>query len=562
MNEEILVLIEELRPNPYQEREHEDPEAVRELAENILHNATEDFDGLLQIPTVRLSGKLYELAFGHTRLAAFKELVAHGHDRYRSMRVIRRELTDLQMFELGVGENMKRRDLNPMEEAHAIHTYMTEFKKDSVEAGAFFNKSPEAIRGAIRLVNLPEQAQEHLRTGKINVTTARALLMVDKLAGAEKVGEVLQDIEKHTMDMSPMEIIEDALQESDDTEFITHMDWLDAQAFPVKHLRAVTREDLLDILGEEGMFQPETVERLMSYLQAGMEITYADWPFGVDKIEKIRLLANPLMCEKCLLHAVLDGQHYCGFKACKVRKDEAWEKGKTETLSDSLGIPLYAKSDGAHLDLNVHESADKKLFRDRHADLRLMPAKNMWNNFEELNREIKVVVVGATAEKRRKKVEAEKAKQPAKKKEPETDYELEHRLRALARDVEYRMAWEFAPIFATELDGLTNLAVLIRIGNEFNNAALKEAKPNKKAKKADQLKQVRRYVAYCMMVRAINVPWGETKPISKITKDLVKLAEELGVKLPKDWSAQVEKFQAEYESARKDVIEKRKAERK
>src|SRR5688500_16115493 len=87
MNNEGVCERDEHNPTTSQERVGEDPEAVKELAENILHNATDDFDGLLQIPTVRpIKPGHYEMAFGHTRLAAFNYLVEQGYERYGSMR--------------------------------------------------------------------------------------------------------------------------------------------------------------------------------------------------------------------------------------------------------------------------------------------------------------------------------------------------------------------------------------------------------------------------------------------------------------------------------------------
>lgn len=554
MNDELLVEINDLRPNPYQERVSEDPEAVKELAENILHNATVEFDGLLQVPTVRAVGSWMELAFGHTRLAAFKYLVEQGHSRYNQMRVVVRELTDLQMFELGVGENMKRRDLNPMEEAHAIHTYMTEFKKDSIEAGAFFNKSPEAIRGAIRLVNLPEKAQVKLRTGEINVTTARALLLVDKLAGAEEVDRVLEEIEEDK-DNTPIEIIEDALRDAVGVRGINGRDWRELPVFPVKHVTALTRKDVADILADENHF--EDFGRLMDVIVSGMEIAYGEWPYSTEKIERLRVLTQVPACEKCPFHAVLNGDHFCGFNTCADRKDQAWAKHEAESISLAVGIPLYEKSDGAHLDLNVYEAADKKLFKDKHADLRLMPSKNEWNNFEGLNREIKAVVIGETAEKRKKKAEKEKAAQPKSKPQPQTDWELDNRIRNLRYGFEKRFVWEVAsPAFTSMLDGITSLPLLEMLVDHRDLPV----KAPKAANKSEALKHARRCVAYDLVISRTG--HHDTNPVQHWSKECKTIATKLGVKLPKDWDAQVQKSHEEYETARKEIIEKRKAEKK
>src|SRR5689334_20455436 len=178
---EQLIALEFLQANPYQPRHNEDPVVVQELAENIERNATKEFDGLLQAPTVRaIGGGDYQLAFGHTRKAAFANLFNQGKSRYGRMRVYVRELTDVQMFEAAVAENIKRRDLNPIEQAESMRRYMDEFHKTSVEAGEFFNCSEENVRAKVRLLNLPAPVQEKMRAGEVNENTARTLLSMQR----------------------------------------------------------------------------------------------------------------------------------------------------------------------------------------------------------------------------------------------------------------------------------------------------------------------------------------------------------------------------------------------
>ena len=135
----LEVDVDRIIPNPWQPRQGEDPAVVAELAASIKKN------GLMQIPSARRVNGHYQLAFGHTRLAAFK---LNGET---SMPLFERELTDLQMFEMGVSENIKRRDLNPIEEAEAMRRYMADFDKNSVETAEFFNCSPEKVRSTVRL---------------------------------------------------------------------------------------------------------------------------------------------------------------------------------------------------------------------------------------------------------------------------------------------------------------------------------------------------------------------------------------------------------------------------
>ena len=133
-----FISINLIDPNPYQPRQVEDIGFITEIAASIKKN------GLMQVPTARVCGDRYQLAFGHTRKAAF---VMNGET---SMPLIINDLTDLQMFELGVAENIKRRDLDPIEEAYAMRRYMDDFGKTSKEAAEFFGVAEETIRQKVR----------------------------------------------------------------------------------------------------------------------------------------------------------------------------------------------------------------------------------------------------------------------------------------------------------------------------------------------------------------------------------------------------------------------------
>src|SRR3990170_4696628 len=117
-----IMKIDQLLPNPYQTREREDSEQVAEVAGSILKV------GLLQVPVGRRTdGKGVQLAFGHTRLAAYRKLVTDGHRDFEQMPVDVRELSDQGMFELAIRENLERKDLTPIEEARAMATYRDQF---------------------------------------------------------------------------------------------------------------------------------------------------------------------------------------------------------------------------------------------------------------------------------------------------------------------------------------------------------------------------------------------------------------------------------------------------
>lgn len=584
MNQNNVIMIEQLKANPFQPRRDEDPAVVAEIAANILHNATEEFDGLLQVPTVRGRGpESFELAFGHTRLAAFRLLVEQGHERYKQMRVEVRNLSDLQMFELAVTENIKRKNLNPIEQAEAIQTYMETFGKTSAEAAEFFGVAASTVRGLVRLTNLPDAAKEKVRSGEINTGAARALLVVEKLMGESGVNDVL---ERMTDDGDgPMEAIEDALRFSDDTVSLDREDWVKVDPFPRKHWKPALKKEIASLLIEEDESEldgkEEEFERLLAFVAGGMDVTDEAFPtFSPDGLERVRVLANPPGCMTCPLHAQLDGDHYCGLKLCADRKKIAWLSEAVEIVSAETGIPVYDKErDGAFEKVNGYNDEIAKMFKERHADLRLMPSKGeVWGNIHfvlqeapvvessdddddedrdvTLSSHIQVVVVGKTLEKMHKK--KQKVKE-TKKQETEMPWEVRSKLANVVREFVYVVQWEMASkSFASLFDGLTNFAVMsllrwdVSYPGNLNEADL--VKAAEKMKKADGLAQMRRIVAMGIVERETDYSSSNKNTIIEYGKTVAELAKELGVKLPKDWDAQVKKYQEECTAAVDEIV--------
>lgn len=205
MNVEISVPLEAVFPNPWQPRESENQEHIKSLALSIAQ------DGLLQKPVGRvvdviknrisipqkadflkestglLEGMIekgdfaIQLAFGHSRLAAFewlRDVQPHSNidGDWTSIPVVLQEISDEDMFRLAITENLQRNDLNPIEEAAAMERYRSDFGKTSEEIGKLFGKSDSAVRNKIRLLKLPEVVKDLLRAGTITEGQARALV--------------------------------------------------------------------------------------------------------------------------------------------------------------------------------------------------------------------------------------------------------------------------------------------------------------------------------------------------------------------------------------------------
>ena len=116
--------------------------------------------GCCRFPSARKSpedASKPQLAFGHSRLAAFKFLTDTGTAGFQSIPLNLVEMTDEQMFQAAVAENRERKDLSPIEEAMAMKVYINQFHKTSEEVGQLFHLSDSAVRGKLRLLNLPEE---------------------------------------------------------------------------------------------------------------------------------------------------------------------------------------------------------------------------------------------------------------------------------------------------------------------------------------------------------------------------------------------------------------------
>ena len=159
--------IEMIRPNRYQPRHHFSPEELESLADSI------KAQGIIQPLLVRKADTGYELVAGERRLRAAR---AAG---MKQVPVVLKDLSDTQMLEMSIVENIQRENLNPLEEAEAYHRLITEFNLTQDEAAARVGKSRSAVANFLRLRQLPEPVKESLREGLLSMGHARALLGAD-----------------------------------------------------------------------------------------------------------------------------------------------------------------------------------------------------------------------------------------------------------------------------------------------------------------------------------------------------------------------------------------------
>jgi ParB family chromosome partitioning protein len=172
------ISLNEIRPNPYQPRKIFHPEAINELKESIIHH------GVLQPIIVRSSIKGYEIVVGERRYRASKEA---GIDKIPA---VVRNLTDVQMMELALLENLQREDLSTIEEAQAYELLLEKLDVTQEELAKRLGKSRPHISNHIRLLALPSQIQQWMMDNKLTMGHGRALL------GLKKKNEMLPLAEK------------------------------------------------------------------------------------------------------------------------------------------------------------------------------------------------------------------------------------------------------------------------------------------------------------------------------------------------------------------------------
>lgn len=161
----VELSINDLEPNRMQPRQSFDDGAMTELADSIAQH------GVLQPILVRplLSGG-YQIVAGERRWRASRMA------GLTTVPAVIRDLTDSEVMQLALIENLQREDLKPLEEANGYKMLMDNFEFTQEEIAKTVGKSRPAITNALRLLNLPEDMQNMLERGEMTAGHARTLL--------------------------------------------------------------------------------------------------------------------------------------------------------------------------------------------------------------------------------------------------------------------------------------------------------------------------------------------------------------------------------------------------
>ncbi|PYZ91791.1 chromosome partitioning protein ParB [Salipaludibacillus keqinensis] len=184
------VKLTDLRPNPYQPRKVFDKEAIAELKASIQQH------GILQPVIVRKSIKGYEIVVGERRFRAAKEA------NLKVIPAVVKELTEDEMMEIALIENLQREDLNPLEEAKAYQKLLEHLQVTQEELSKRLGKSRPYIANHVRLLQLPQIAQQYLSEGELSMGHARALL---SLKNQQELTPLIQKVLKERMSVRQLE---------------------------------------------------------------------------------------------------------------------------------------------------------------------------------------------------------------------------------------------------------------------------------------------------------------------------------------------------------------------
>lgn len=158
--------ISDIKPNPYQPRKTFDENHLNDLADSIKQY------GILQPIMLRKTVQGYYIVVGERRFRASK--IAG----LKYVSAIIKDLTDEDMMELAVIENLQREDLNAIEEAESYQRLMTDLKITQQEVAKRLSKSRPYIANMLRLLHLPKKIADMVKDGRLTSAHGRTLLAI------------------------------------------------------------------------------------------------------------------------------------------------------------------------------------------------------------------------------------------------------------------------------------------------------------------------------------------------------------------------------------------------
>jgi ParB family chromosome partitioning protein len=186
----ITIPVKDIQPSRYQPRVDFDEGAMKDLENSIREN------GLIQPVTVRKMDDHYEIIAGERRYRACRNIGMSEISCY----VL--SPTEDQAAQMALVENVQRQDLSAIEEAKSYVQIMRQSHLTQEQVAQKIGKSQSAVANKIRLLNLPDEIQAGVISGKITERHARALLS----APADKQKKAYRDILKKNLNVKETEV--------------------------------------------------------------------------------------------------------------------------------------------------------------------------------------------------------------------------------------------------------------------------------------------------------------------------------------------------------------------
>ena len=174
-SEYIMCDIELIRSNRYQPRVKFSEDELEALTESVREQ------GILQPLLIRKDDEGYELIAGERRLKAARRA------GLTQVPAIIRDISDAELLEISIIENIQRENLNPMEEAEAYKRLMDEFGMTQEQVATRVGKSRPAVANFLRLNQLPDEIKESIMDGALSMGHARAITGLENTAQQRSV---------------------------------------------------------------------------------------------------------------------------------------------------------------------------------------------------------------------------------------------------------------------------------------------------------------------------------------------------------------------------------------
>lgn len=210
------ILIEDILVNPYQPRIEFNSKEIIELAESI-----QNF-GVIQPIIVREKNNAYELVAGERRLRACKHL------GMKEISAIIKNISELEIAEIALVENLQRKNLSFIEEARAYQQLIEKFSLTQQELAKKIGKGQSTIANKLRLLTLPNEICKQLKHQSISERHARALL---KLEDEESQLSIIKKIKENDLNVKETEKLIESLIKKEKKKSKVHTVYKDLRLF-------------------------------------------------------------------------------------------------------------------------------------------------------------------------------------------------------------------------------------------------------------------------------------------------------------------------------------------